>query len=78
MNEDNTTTTDGYVYVLFNIMFNYHGETVFKFGKTKNITQRLQGYTTSFLYPPEIKILSPKCINYNLAKKCDFWQTRPI
>jgi hypothetical protein len=40
-------------------MFKFYGNNnVFKLGKTNDITQRMTGYTTSYIDPVEIKYLS--------------------
>ena len=62
----------GYIYILYNEVYTYYGENVFKIGKSNNIEQRLTGYTTSYIKPCEIKYLSTKCINYSLAESFIF------
>ena len=62
----------GYIYILYNEVYTYYGENVFKIGKSNNIEQRLTGYTTSYIKPCEIKYLSTKCINYSLAESVIF------
>jgi len=58
----------GFIYILWNKIYNYYGENVYKIGKTSNIVCRLNQYTTSYIDPCEIKYLSRRCINYTLAE----------
>ncbi len=62
-------TTKGKFYIMFNEMFLFYGNDVYKLGKAKDISNRLNGYTTSYIEPPEIKFLSKVCKNYNLLEK---------
>ena len=39
----------GYLYVLYNPIFVTYGEDVYKLGRTNNLVNRLNGYTTSFI-----------------------------
>jgi len=62
----------GYIYILYNEVYNYYGDNVFKIGKTNNIEQRLTGYTTSYIKSCELKYLSTKCVNYSLCESVIF------
>ena len=62
----------GFIYILYNKMYVACGECVFKVGKSKDITRRINDYTTCYLYPPEIKYLSPVVNNYSLAESVVF------
>ena len=70
--EDSEGMKVGYVYVIYNEVFSYYGENVFKIGKTRDIAQRASGYVTSYLKPVEVKFLSGLCENYHLAEKLVF------
>ena len=71
-NQKTDNIKSGFIYILYNEVFNYYGENVFKIGKTNNIEHRLKAYTTSYIKPCEIKFLSSKCINYDLAESFIF------
>lgn len=45
---------EGYIYILFNIIYTLYGTNVFKLGKTKNLEKRINGYTTAYLDPSKI------------------------
>ena len=62
----------GYIYVLYNEMFDFYGSGVFEAGKTKDIAQRVSAYTTSYIKPVEIKFLSAMCIDHHLCEKVIF------
>lgn len=62
----------GYIYILFNEMYKFYGDDVYKLGKTNNIAKRLHGYVPSYIKHPEVKYLSKKVINYSLAEKMVF------
>ena len=62
----------GYIYILFNEMFNFYGTDVFKIGKAMDVGKRMNGYTTSYIKPVEIKFMSEKCINHSLAEQIIF------
>lgn len=46
----------GYIYCLYNEVYQHYGKDVYKLGMTKNIKKRLTGYTTAYLYDSEIKL----------------------
>ena len=66
------TEVEGYIYIMFNEMFKYYGDDVFKIGKTTDVGKRLNQYTTGYLQPPEVKFISEKCFNYTLCEKLVF------
>ena len=70
--EDITPTVGGFIYILSNQMYNYHGSDIYKVGKAKDVTQRLNAYTTSYLYPSETKCISPFVKDYTLAENYIF------
>ena len=63
---------EGYIYIMFNDMFKHCGENVYKIGKTKDITSRIQQYVTSYVKPVEIRYLSQPCVNYHIAEMLVF------
>ena len=58
----------GYLYCLFNVMFLYHGDDVYKLGCCMDIETRLKGYITPYMYSPEIKYMSEKIEDMLLAE----------
>ena len=70
--EEPGETKVGHIYVIYNEVFSYYGENVFKIGKTRDIGQRVNGYVTSYIKPVEVKFLSGLCENYHLAEKLVF------
>jgi hypothetical protein len=68
----NTNNDAGYIYIIFNDMFRHCGDNVYKIGKTKDITSRIQQYVTSYVKPVEIKYLSQPCVNYHIAEMLVF------
>ena len=65
-------TNDGYIYIIFNEMYKFYGEDVYKIGKAVDINQRINAYTTSYVQPVEVKFLSESCKNYTLAERAVF------
>ena len=61
-------STNGYIYIIYNEMYNFYGDNVYKIGKSYDIYKRISGYTTSYIKPVEIIFLSEECINYTLAE----------
>ena len=62
-------TTKGYIYVLYNEMFNYYSPNCFKIGCTSDIQKRKNGYVTSYPGNIEIKYLSPSIDHYKSIEK---------
>ena len=46
---------NGYLYCIHNEIYKHYGENVYKLGCAKNVRKRLNGYTTYYLEPSEIK-----------------------
>ena len=61
-------STDGYIYILYNDAFQHYGVDVFKIGRTKDVVNRLSGYTTSYIHPCEFKYVSKICKNASQAE----------
>lgn len=66
--------TEGYIYIMYNEMFSYYGDNIYKIGKAKDIAKRMNGYTTSYLTPPEIKFTSIECSNACLIESLVFYK----
>ena len=62
----------GYIYCLYNEMFNFYGKNVYKLGETNNIKKRLNSYTTNYIKKSEIILLSKELPNKKLAEKILF------
>ena len=62
----------GYIYCLYNVVFKYYGEDVYKLGKSNDVIKRLSGYTTSYLEDSEIKLQSKQLSNYGMAENILF------
>ena len=58
----------GYVYVLYNPMFNTYGE-CYKIGQTRDIKSRLNSYRTSYPEKCEIKYITDELDNYKEIEK---------
>ena len=41
---------EGYIYCIYNEIYQYCGENVYKFGMSKDVKQRLCGYTTPYIH----------------------------
>ena len=59
---------NGYLYCLFNEMFKYYGDDVYKLGYCNNIEQRKKGYTTSYIKEIEFKYISGNIKYYEIAE----------
>jgi len=62
----------GYLYCLYNEMFNFYGKNVYKLGETNNIKKRLNSYTTNYIKKSEIILLSKELPDKKLAEKILF------
>ena len=65
---DTKEIKEGRICIIFNDVFNYYGDNVFKLGKAMDIEKRLSGYTTSYIDNTEVKFLSELCCDYSLAE----------
>ena len=63
---------NGHLYILFNEMFLYYGEHVYKLGECMDVNLRLKGYTTCYFTNAEIKYKSQKLRNCKLAENILF------
>ena len=66
--------TEGYIYIMFNEMFNYYGPDTVKIGKSIDVAKRMNAYTTSYVKPTELKYVSQLCKNDTLAESAVFKQ----
>ena len=64
-----TIIENGYIYVMYNEVFNHYGDNVFKIGKSRDVIQRMNGYITSYIKPIEFKFVSQLCFDYSKAEK---------
>ena len=62
----------GYVYVIYNKMFERYGENVYKVGETKNIEKRKNGYRTGYIDKTIVKYQSREFINCKKAEELLF------
>jgi len=62
-------TEKGYIYILWNNMYNFYGENVYKIGCTADFNKRIDSYTTSYLEPCEFKYVTDSTLYYKLAEK---------
>ena len=70
---DNTDNSiDGYIYIVYNEVYQHYGINVFKIGKSKDVIARLNGYTTSYIKPVELKFVSKLCKDQQGLKKLFF------
>lgn len=58
----------GHLYCLFNEMFNYYGDNVYKLGKTINLKKRKEQYVTPYIKPSQYIHSTKKVHNYKLAE----------
>ena len=58
----------GYIYIMHNVMFNYHGDNVYKLGGCYNMDNMINGYITDYIFEPTIKYQSKILSNCELAK----------
>lgn len=78
----------GYIYVLYNKLFQFYGDNVYKIGRTNNLNNRMSSYTTSYpdkskymftIEVPEQSILCEAIIfktisQYRMRKNREFFQ----
>jgi hypothetical protein len=62
----------GYIYVIYNKMFDSYGEDVYKVGETKNIEKRKNGYRTGYVDKVVVKYQSREFINCKKAEELLF------
>jgi len=62
----------GFIYVIYNDMFGFYGNNVYKVGKTQDLTTRTRQYKTYYLKPSELRYGSQLCINSQLAERLVF------
>ena len=63
---------EGYIYCLYNSMFDSYGKNIYKLGCTNNIKKRICGYITSYIDNPIIKHQSNKLKYYEDAERILF------
>ncbi len=70
--ETKENSTEGYIYIIYNELFNHYGENVFKVGRASDVIKRLHEYNTSYISPSELKFVSVSCKNVILAEQIVF------
>jgi len=58
----------GYLYCLYNEMFQFYGDNVYKLGNTNNLKTRLHGYTTAYIQESTYKLTSSLLPDKELAE----------
>ena len=71
----------GHVYIIYNdiyiaVRYTQYGDDVYKIGKAKDITKRLNAYTTSYITPVELVFLSASCKDAQYAEQTVFAQLK--
>lgn len=62
----------GYIYVLFNQMYKYYGENIYKIGETENCGKRIYDYSTPYIENPLMVYKSQLLIDCRLAESLIF------
>ena len=62
----------GFIYIIYNDVFNFYGDTVFKIGKTIDIGKTINSCKDTYLNHTEIKFISELCSDYTLAENMIF------
>lgn len=62
---------DGYLYCIYNKMYDTYGNNIYKLGNMKN-KSRMNGYVTSYIDPVEIKLISNKIVDKIIGEKILF------
>src|SRR5438876_6894136 len=58
----------GYIYCLYNEVYKYYGENVYKLGMSNDVQKRLNGYTTVYIEESKILLQSKELSNYSIAE----------
>ena len=64
--------TGGYLYVLWNPVYETYGQDVYKLGKTQNLPQRKNGYITPYIDDSLYKYTSPYFDDMDMAEQLVF------
>ena len=77
----------GYIYVLYNEVYEHYGKDVYKIGRTTNLSRRLTAYVTSYVEPSEYvyskeaedmendeQVVFKKLEEYRMSKKREFFK----
>lgn len=62
----------GYVYVMYNEVYQYYGDDVYKIGRAKNCDKRINGYVTAYIHDPIVVYKSPLLPDCVLAESLVF------
>lgn len=63
------TNKEGYYYIIYNNIFQHYDNNVYIINTTNNIYNDINIYKKAYISPCDIKYISDKCINIQLAKK---------
>ena len=63
---------EGYIYCIYNTAFKIYGDNVYKLGRTINLKNRMNSYTTSFVEPCKYELTSKKLNDSVKAEKLLF------
>ena len=70
---DNTDKSDyGYIYILYNEVYQHYGDNVFKLGKAKDVISSFSTYNTYYIKSVELKFVSNLCKDCARAEKVIF------
>ena len=62
----------GYIYVIYNPMYDHYGKNIYKIGETSNPQKRLDNYTTPYIDPCKLAYQSIKLPDSKLAETIVF------
>ena len=69
--KNKTDSTAGYLYCIYNKMYDIYGKNMFKLGNMKN-KNRMNSYVTPYIDPIEIKLISNKILDKSIGEKILF------
>ena len=69
--KNKTDSTAGYLYCIYNKMYDTYGKNMFKLGNMKN-KNRMNSYVTPYIDPIEIKLISNKILDKSIGEKILF------
>ena len=66
----------GFIYILYNEVFTKYGKNVFKIGRTSNLKQRLQSYSTGYIEPSKFLFTSKQFEDSEKVEELIFYLLR--
>ena len=69
--KNKSESTVGYLYCIYNKMYDIYGTNIYKLGNMKN-KNRMNSYVTPYIDPIEIKFLSNKILDKSIGEKILF------